>query len=232
MRPNLRDSLIALACAVLVNAVVFLSIPFLNTVREQETEKNYTGKPVTVSYQQREKSRSKEKKSPPEPEQSKRPKPATKPPRLPQPQKTSQQVRTELDIPEPRFEMPNPGIGTVAISAPRAKAPNRPSKQATSRQEGFSLRQVDQKPRVISRIQPIYPHRARQQGINGKVVLKLLVDEKGEVKKVSVVSAEPKGVFEDSAVSAVKKWRFEPGHLDGEPVSTWVQVPVSFTLTD
>jgi len=47
-----------------------------------------------------------------------------------------------------------------------------------------------------------------------------------------VVSAEPEGVFEDSAVSAVKKWRFEPGRVDGEPVPTWVRLPVSFTLSN
>jgi len=230
MRSSLRDSSLALVCAVLVNAVVFLSIPFLNTVREQETEKPYTGKPVTVSYQM-EKSREKEKKSQPEPAQSKRPKPSPQPPPLPQPQQTSPHIRTELDLPEPRFEMPDPGIGTVAVSAPRAKAPDTPPKQPSPGSDAFSLRQVDQKPRIISRIQPIYPHRARQKGISGKVTLKFLVTESGSVKKISVLSAKPEGVFEDSAVSAVRKWRFEPGRLDGEPVPTWVKLPVSFTLS-
>ena len=231
MRPTLRDSLIACVCAVLVNAVVFLSIPFLNTVREHKADKPYTGKPVTVSYQM-EKPRNKEKESEPEPMPSKRPEPEPQPPRLPEPHHRSQQVRTELDIPEPRFEMPDPGIGTVAVSAPRAKAPDTPPKQPSPGSDAFSLRQVDQKPRVVSRIQPMYPHRARQKGINGKVTLKFLVDENGKVKKVSVISSRPDGVFEDSAVSAVKKWRFEPGRHDGEPVPTWVRLPVSFTLSD
>jgi protein TonB len=231
MRPTLRDSLIACVCAVLVNAVVFLSIPFLNTVREHKADKPYTGKPVTVSYQM-EKPRNKEKKSKSEPAQRKRPKPEPQPPRLPEPKHRSPRVRTELDLPEPRFEMPDPGIGTVAVSAPRAKAPDTPPKQPSSGPDAFSLRQVDQKPRIVSRIQPRYPHRARQQGISGEVTLKFLVDENGEVKKVSVISSRPGGVFEDSAVSAVKKWRFEPGRHDGEPVPTWVRLPVSFTLSD
>ena len=231
MRPALRDSSIAVICAVLINAVIFLSIPFLNTVREQEEKKPYEGTPVAVSYQAEKSAKEREDSEPeqnPEPAQSVRPEPSPRPPDLPQRRPESPQMRTELDLPQPSFELPEADIGSVAVSAPEARAPEQPS----SGPKSFSLRQVDRKPRVTSRIQPRYPHRARQKGITGKVVLKFLVDRDGEVNKVSVVSAEPEGVFEDSAVSAVKKWRFEPGRVDGEPVPTWVRLPVSFTLSD
>ena len=231
MRTALRDSSIAVICAVLINAVIFLSIPFLNTVREQEPKKPYMGTPVRVSYQAEKSAKEPEDSQPeqsPEPTQSPRPKPSPRPPDLSQQQPESPQMRTELDLPEPSFELPDADIGTVAVSAPKT----RPTEQPSSGPEAFSLRQVDRKPRVVSRIQPRYPRRARQRDITGKVVLKFLVDRDGEVNKVSVVSAEPEGVFEDNAVSAVKKWRFEPGRVDGEPVPTWVRLPVSFTLSD
>ncbi|MEF8942563.1 MAG: TonB family protein [Desulfohalobiaceae bacterium] len=231
MRPALRDSSIAVVCAVLINAVIFLSIPFLNTVREQEGEKPYSGTPVAVSYQAEKSANEPEDSEPdqrPEPTQTERPEPSPRLPYIPDRRPKPSKMRTDLDLPEPSFELPEADIGSVAVSAPKT----RPTEQPSSGPESFSLRQVDRKPRVISRIQPGYPHRARQRDITGKVVLKFLVDRDGEVSKVSVVSAEPEGVFEDSAVSAVKKWRFEPGRVDGDPVPTWVRLPVSFTLSD
>jgi len=231
MRPSLRDSSIAVICAVLINAVIFLSIPFLNTVREQEAKKSYMGTPVTVSYQAEKSANKPEDSEPdqkPEPAQSVQPRPSPRPPALSERQPEAPETRSDLDLPEPNFELPDADIGSVAVSAPETRAPKQPS----SGREGLSMREVDRKPRVVSRIQPRYPHRARQREITGKVVLKFLVDKDGEVERVSVVSADPEGVFEDNAVSAVKKWRFEPGRVEGEPVPTWVRLPVSFTLSD
>ncbi|MCF8030912.1 MAG: energy transducer TonB [Desulfohalobiaceae bacterium] len=231
MRPSLRDSSIAVICAVLINAVIFLSIPFLNTVREQEAKKSYMGTPVTVSYQAEKSANKPEDSEPdqkPEPEQSVQPKPSPRPPDLSERQPEAPETRSDLDLPEPSFELPEADIGSVAISAPETRAPKQPS----SGPEAVSLRQVDRKPRVLSRVEPVYPRRARQRDITGKVVLKFLVGKDGTVKRISVVSADPGGVFEDSAISAVKKWRFEPGRVDGEPVPTWVRLPVSFTLSD
>lgn len=234
MTPTLREILIALVCAVLINAVIFFSIPFLNTVREQETKKPYTGTPVAVSYQAEETKDERDDSQPesrPERAQSERPEPTPRAPDLSEHQPDSPQMRTDLDLPEPSFELPDPGVGTVAVSAPESTSEHA-AEQPASGPEAVSLRQVDRKPQIVSRVEPLYPRRARQREITGEVVLKFLVDEQGEVKKATVVSAEPKGVFEDSAVSAVKKWRFEPGRMDGEPVPTWVRLPISFTLSE
>jgi protein TonB len=97
-------------------------------------------------------------------------------------------------------------------------------------QNRFDISQVDTMPEVISRINPIYPYKARQKGINGMVVLKFLVTGEGRVAQVSVEQANPPGVFDAAAIQAVNQWRFKPGILDREPVATWITVPLKFQI--
>ena len=62
----------------------------------------------------------------------------------------------------------------------------------------------------IVRIQPRYPADAAAQGIEGHVDFEVIIDQNGEVANVEVLNAEPQGVFEEEAIAALKRWRFEP----------------------
>jgi TonB family protein len=95
----------------------------------------------------------------------------------------------------------------------------------------FFLRQVDQPPTPTRKIEPEFPLTARRLGIGGKVVVKFLVKTDGNVAKASVVEAEPKEIFEQSALDAVRDWQFIPGRYHGEAVATWVVLPIQFRLT-
>lgn len=64
---------------------------------------------------------------------------------------------------------------------------------------------------------PTYPHRAAQRGIEGYVDLRFDVSASGTTQNIQVVYAEPEGVFEQSAVAAVARWRFQPQIVNGEP---------------
>lgn len=95
----------------------------------------------------------------------------------------------------------------------------------------FSLKQVDQPPVPTRRIDPEFPLAARRLGIGGKVIVKFLVKADGNVARAAVVEAEPKEIFEESALEAVREWRFNPGRFHGEAVATWVVLPIQFRLT-
>lgn len=90
---------------------------------------------------------------------------------------------------------------------------------------------VDSLPRPRSRVAPDYPARARQRGIEGYVLFKLRVNERGEVAGVRVIEAEPAGVFEEVAIAAVEKWQFEPARYQGNPVAISVSQRIPFRLT-
>jgi periplasmic protein TonB len=95
----------------------------------------------------------------------------------------------------------------------------------------FELKQVDQAPSPIRKVEPEFPPAARRMGVGGSVVVRFLVKADGSVGEASVVRAEPGGVFERNALEAVGKWRFKPGLHRGEAVATWVVLSVQFRLS-
>ena len=95
----------------------------------------------------------------------------------------------------------------------------------------FNADAVDKIPQAMQKVEPIYPQRARKQGVCGKVVLRFLVEPDGRVSRPSIVAADPEGFFEQSALDAIRHWRFKPGLYRGKAVATWVVLPVQFKLT-
>ena len=89
---------------------------------------------------------------------------------------------------------------------------------------------VDSLPRPTKRTAPEYPSQARQRGIQGHVLLKLKVDEGGRVDQVKVIESEPRGIFEDVALAAVRQWQFEPARYKGQPVAISVSQRIPFRL--
>lgn len=77
---------------------------------------------------------------------------------------------------------------------------------------------------------PSYPSRARNQGITGFVTVRILVGADGGVADVAVVDAQPRGVFEESTLDAVRQWTFEPATYHGAAVRSWVQQRIPFQL--
>lgn len=91
--------------------------------------------------------------------------------------------------------------------------------------------QVDAPPSPLRKVHPEFPLAARQRGISGKVVVKFLVKIDGSVAKASVVEAMPQGIFEQSVLEAINKWKFHPGRYRGNAVATWMVLPIQFRLT-
>ena len=87
---------------------------------------------------------------------------------------------------------------------------------------------VDALPEPLVRVPPAYPDPARQAGVDGTVVLEALVCACGEVSEVVVAQSIP--MLDEAAITAVRAWLFQPALRAGEPVATWVTVPVKFSL--
>lgn len=89
---------------------------------------------------------------------------------------------------------------------------------------------VDRMPVPVRTVKPRYPMSARRMGQSGQVLLRIHVDQDGAVREVTVVQAEPPGVFENAAMDAVRKWHFTPALSRGTAVSMWMTLPVRFAL--
>ncbi len=79
---------------------------------------------------------------------------------------------------------------------------------------------------------PRYPTKAREQGTRGWVDLEFTVMPDGSVSNVTTLQAEPRDVFEQAAVNAVRRWRYRPVIRDGAPVEQRVKLRLRFELQE
>jgi periplasmic protein TonB len=82
--------------------------------------------------------------------------------------------------------------------------------------------------RLRKRVYPIYPRKAREDGIQGTVFLNVIIDKEGNVADVSVVSGEPS--LAEAATKAAKQCKYKPYLLQGKPVEIETTLQISFTL--
>lgn len=78
-----------------------------------------------------------------------------------------------------------------------------------------------------------YPQEAKDRGIEGTVIVRYDVTAKGVVQNVAIVTAQPAGVFDDTALRYVATWRFNPATDDGRPIAAPNRTSeIHFTLVD
>lgn len=79
-------------------------------------------------------------------------------------------------------------------------------------------------------LEPPYPPEARQNGIQGVVSLRILIDQEGRVRRVYVDKGAPAGLTE-SAVQTVYSWKWKPAwDENGQPVPVWMSLNIKFSL--
>lgn len=79
---------------------------------------------------------------------------------------------------------------------------------------------------------PDYPERARREGWEGTVLLRVLVDQKGRPKWVELNRSSGFEILDRAAIETVKGWRFRPARSGVNAVESWVKVPIMFRLTE
>jgi len=92
---------------------------------------------------------------------------------------------------------------------------------------------VNHKPRpVAGNPKPPYPLLARNQGIEGRVVVNVLVSAQGTVQTISVGRSSGSRLLDNAALQTVKKWRFHPVLRNGKAVPSSETVPIVFKLKE
>ena len=90
---------------------------------------------------------------------------------------------------------------------------------------------LDKKPGTVFQVAPEYPPEAKRNGLSGDVTVTFTVDENGDVHGARVTGTSNE-VFNDAAVRAVSRWRFEPGRHLGRRVAFKMSVPIVFNLNE
>jgi TonB family protein len=95
---------------------------------------------------------------------------------------------------------------------------------------GITLQPLDQEekeveqPKLIKKVDPVYPEEAAEKGLEDTVVIEGITDKEGNVVKVEALKGEH-DILIEAAKEAVRQWKYEPMKIDGKPV------PTSFTVT-
>ena len=138
-------------------------------------------------------------------------------------------IRVE-EIPEP--EPPGPGEVLLAVTAVGICG----SDLHYYREGGLgglnvNLAGSDRDVIPLVRIEPDYPPRAAERGIEGWALVQFTITPAGTIKDAQVVDSEPKGMFDAAAVKAVERWKYNPKVENGVAVERrGVQVKLTFRL--
>ncbi len=85
-----------------------------------------------------------------------------------------------------------------------------------------------QNSKLIHKVQPQYPETARLAGVEGIVLLQVLVSQDGVVSDIEILRGHP--LLNEAAISAVRQWRYSPTLLNGSSIPTIATVTVNFVL--
>ena len=130
----------------------------------------------------------------------------------------------------PHEAPPAAPAASAAVSAPSAAPAPVPPAALTSSVDltYYNARDLDVQPHAVRIIRPDYPIAADRQKLSGTLRLQLKLEADGRVSDIEVVSANPPGLFEDSAIKAFRDARFVPAQKNGRPVRALVVIEVVY----
>jgi len=79
---------------------------------------------------------------------------------------------------------------------------------------------------------PDYPPLAKEDGMEGQVIIKALVGTDGKVDRTEIEQSSGYKELDKAASAATREWVFTKPTKDAEPVRTWVTIPFNFSLTE
>jgi TonB family protein len=113
---------------------------------------------------------------------------------------------------------PNPSAGS-AVAAPAVAPP-----------AAAAAPPVEITPaKIIKRVTPVMPTDVARE--SGFVIVKIDIGDNGRVSNVEVLESTPPGVFDNAAITAVRKWQYEPRKENGVPVASQAKARLVFDLT-
>lgn len=151
----------------------------------------------------------------------------------PEEQAKPEPLRAEPVLNQPKLNVPLPEIVLTA----EAPAPNAPVAVSSAPASASSQPQqtVDSVPRFdadyLNNPAPGYPALSRRLREQGVVLLRVYVLPSGTPEQIELKQSSGSTRLDESALTAVRKWRFTPAQSAGRAVAAWVVVPIAFSLS-
>lgn len=134
-------------------------------------------------------------------------------------------VEVKPQLAEPQIDVPMvETVPEIPVDVPLDAAPADAAIRVDSGEIGSAELQV------TNRVEPVYPPVSRRALEEGSGVFKVLVDERGRPRDVTVAKSTGFARLDQAAVQAIRKWVFAPAMRGTQPVSSWTSVRVTFRL--
>jgi TonB family protein len=101
-------------------------------------------------------------------------------------------------------------------------------KRQEFRKDAVACKDDIKPPKLLKKVDPIYPEEARKKGIQGVVILEAKIDEYGRIMEAMILRSIPE--LDQAAIEAVRQWVYEPLLIDGKPTKVLFTVTVRFQL--
>jgi protein TonB len=163
--------------------------------------------------------------------------PETLPEPIPSPEPVPEPVPDPVSVlPPAKAATAEPKPAPVSAAAPEVtKVPDKldlPSIPVMVDTTWYELKKTDRPPKRLTPLDTTYPPGPLRDGIEGRVKVKLWINEFGELTDAEVVESRPPGVFDEAALAAVKKSRYQAAEKDGRPIRVISYSVISYSLTD
>ncbi|HYP16096.1 MAG TPA: TonB family protein [Opitutus sp.] len=86
----------------------------------------------------------------------------------------------------------------------------------------------DEQPVPVKAVPPVYPPELLADGTSGVVILKVVIDDNGDVVESTTLKAT-REEFAAAAIEAVGRWKFKPARKAGQAVRSQISLPIKFT---
>lgn len=130
--------------------------------------------------------------------------------------------------PAPARYYDGPSVPPLPIAGYETRVPDSATTAPAAVEPGVLQRDLE----AVATPDPVYPLSALRQGVAGWVEIEYTVTDRGTTTDVTVVAAEPHGVFDAAAVAAVSAWKYRPRVVNGRPVAQRTSVTLQFDLAD
>ncbi|GGP26039.1 energy transducer TonB [Silvimonas amylolytica] len=155
-------------------------------------------------------------------------------PKPPQPKPRPQPVIKHEPVPKPLPKIPVAKPDQVATEPPPKpvqETPPPPPPEAKPAPAPAPVSPPREDANANGNMKPAYPPVSRKLGEEGRVLLEVHIQADGTVSDIRVKTSSGFPRLDNSALDAVRKWKFTPAKQGGQPIAMWYVLPVTFSLT-
>ena len=163
------------------------------------------------------------------------PPPPTPPAPAPKPQPQPKPVVKKTALPKAIADpTPSPTAPQGAIDdAPQEKAPPTPPPSPPAPPAPPAAPKMElpsSNAAYLNNPSPAYPAVSKRMGEQGKVFLRVYINEQGQPEKIEIKQSSGYDRLDEAALNTVRNWKFVPGKRNGVPEAMWHIVPINFVL--